>query len=125
MSCQVQAFQDKYEIILLTLLQQIPILLCVWSWGQPFGQAHSSERVRLGFGTKLLAMDVVDAEGLDDEAVGEERTEGKLIQFVMSYFLSSNSRVNFPFKDLLKICSVLSTNAYRLYLDLFSLSTVN
>ena len=26
---------------------------------------------------RLLAMDVVDAEGFDDGAVGEERTEGK------------------------------------------------
>ena len=32
---------------------------------QPFGQAHSSERMRLGFLRQLLAMDVVDAEGLE------------------------------------------------------------
>ena len=31
----------------------------------------------LGHWHQLLAIDVVDAEGLDDEAVGEERTEGK------------------------------------------------
>ena len=31
----------------------------------------------LGLMRRLLAMDVVDAEGLDDGAVGEERTEGK------------------------------------------------
>ena len=66
----------------------------------------------LGLWHQLLAMDVVDAEGLDDEAAGEERTEGKLIQFVMSYFLSSNTRVNFPFKDLLKICSVFQRMHY-------------
>ena len=31
----------------------------------------------LGLMRRLLAMDVVDAEGLDDCAVGEERTEWK------------------------------------------------
>ena len=31
----------------------------------------------LGLLHRLLALDVVDAEGLDDGAVGEERTEGK------------------------------------------------
>ena len=30
----------------------------------------------LGLMRRLLAMDVVDAEGLDDGAVGEKRTEG-------------------------------------------------
>ena len=31
----------------------------------------------LGLLRQLLATDVVDAEGLDDDEVGEERTEGK------------------------------------------------
>ena len=37
-------------------------------------QTHSSERASLGF---CAAMGVVDAEALDDGAVGEEKTEGK------------------------------------------------
>ena len=40
-----------------------------------FGQtSHSSER---GFSLKLLLMDVVDAEGLDSELVGEDGTCGQ------------------------------------------------
>ena len=46
--------------------------------GWPFGQtSHSSERARRSFSLELLSMDVVDAEGLDFEQVGEDRTCGK------------------------------------------------
>ena len=54
----------------------VGLITCAWS--QPFGQiSHSSERARRGFSLKLLPMDVVDAEGLDLEQVGEDRTCGK------------------------------------------------
>ena len=66
---------EQFVSILLTILSVVSFL-CL-ELGQPFGQAHSSERVRLGFGTNSLPRVWADAEGLDDEAAGEERTEGK------------------------------------------------
>ena len=42
---------------------------------QPFGQTHSSERA-LVLLHRLLAMDVVDAEGLEDGAEDEDKTRG-------------------------------------------------
>ena len=43
-----------------------------------------------------------------------------LIIFLLSFSLSSDGQVNFPFKDHLEIFFCLSTNAQRLCLDLLS-----
>ena len=53
---------------------------------QPIGLTHSSDRARLG----LYAVDVVDAEGLDDCAVGEKRTERKWTNGTLSQTTSWN-----------------------------------
>ena len=48
------------------------------SGAEPAKRPDSLQRAgALGLMRRLLAMDVVDAEGLDDGAVGEDRTEGK------------------------------------------------
>ena len=40
------------------------------------GQTHSSEWARLGLLHRLLALDVADAEGLEDGAEGEDKSRG-------------------------------------------------
>ena len=46
--------------------------------GWKFGQTtHSSDRVQRGVSLQLLHLDVEDAEGLDSEPAGEDRTCGK------------------------------------------------
>ena len=55
---------------------ELGLITCGLGLSRPFGQTHSSERARFGSCADLLAMDVVDAEGLDDCADGEDETRG-------------------------------------------------
>ena len=50
---------------------------CVWSWVSHSARPTPASGCAWAL-QQLLAMDVLDAEGLDDEAVREEKTEGKL-----------------------------------------------
>ena len=55
----------------------VGLMTCVWSWVSHSARHPTPASGLAGFSLKLLPMDVADAEGLDLEQVGEDKTCGK------------------------------------------------
>ena len=56
---------------------RVGLITCVWSWVTHSARHPTPASGPQGFSLELLPMDVVDAEGLDLEQVGEDKTCGK------------------------------------------------
>ena len=72
----VVAVVDR-RVLRVHVAEEVGLITCVWSWVSHSARHPTPASRVAGFSLKLLPMNVVDAEGLGSERVGEDRTCGK------------------------------------------------